>query len=738
MTAMIGQALNRVDGRLKVTGGARYAAETALPNLAYAVLVQSTIGKGRIAEIDAAAAERAPGVLAVLTHENAPKPAAGKGSAKQPGEAYPLLQDDRVHYNGQHIAVVIAETFETATHAAGLLRVRYDEEGPVARLDDALDRVAVPEHFRDGARPPDSQRGDPDAAFAAAAVTIDETYTTPVEHHNPMEPHAVVAAWDGEGALTLFHSTQAVAGSRDTVAELLGLAPDKIRVVSHFVGGGFGCKGSTWPHVTLAAMAARAVQRPVKLVLTRRQMFTSTGLRSKTVQRLRLGADREGRLVAMRHDGVLQTATFGEWVEPVGLPTETMYSCPNVAVTHRVAPVNFAIPTFMRAPGESSGMYALESAMDELAYALALDPLELRLRNYAVRDEHQDLPWSSKSLAECYARGAAAFGWPRRDPAPRSMREGDSLIGWGMASATYPANRSGAAATVRLEADGTVVVESGTQDIGTGTYTIMAQVAADALGVPVARVRVRLGDSRMPNAPGSGGSQTAASVAPAVDAAARAVRQELIAAAQGIADGPLAGGGPEEVEIADGMLFRKNDPRRRISIADALRGAGRERIEAMREANPGDEKKRYGMHAFGAHFVEVRIDPELGAVRVSRYVGAFAAGRVLNAKTARSQMIGGIVYGFGMALFEETAIDRRSGRVVNANIAEYLVPVNADVPQIEVILIDEADPHVNPLGIKGMGELPMVGAAAAIANAVYHATGKRVRDLPIRPEKLMA
>jgi xanthine dehydrogenase YagR molybdenum-binding subunit len=736
MAMTVGQPLDRIDGRLKVTGAARYAAEIPLANLAHAVLVQSTIGKGRIVAIDTKAAERAPGVILVLTHRNAPKLASNKASPNQPGEAYPLLQDDKIHYNGQHIGLVVAETFEQATHAATLLRVRYEEERPVTRLEGVICEAFVPQHFRGGARPPDSRRGDPPTAFAAAPVAIDRTYTTPVEHHNPMEPHAVVAAWDGD-TLTLFHSTQAVANSQQTVADLLGIPRDKIRIVSRFVGGGFGTKGSTWPHVTLAAMAARVVGRPVKLVLTRRQMYSSNGFRSKTIQRVRLGAGQDGRLSAIMFEGIVQTPPFGEFVEPCGLPFEMMYSCPNVAVTHRIAHVNAGIPTFMRAPGEATGMYALESAMDELAHAVGVDPIELRLRNYADRDEHENRPWSSKSLKECYARGAAAFGWSRRNLQPGAMRDGPTLIGLGMASATYPANRSGASATVRLLADGTALVQSGTQDIGTGTYTIMAQVAADALGLPVTRVRAELGDSALPHAPVSGGSQSAASVMPAIDAAARAVRAELAALAAGTEGGPLHGAASSDIEIADGILFVRSDARRREDIRGILARAGKDRLEATEESKPGEEAKQYGRHAFGAHFAEVRVDPHLGTVRVTRYVGAFAAGRVLNAKTARSQMIGGIVYGLGMALTEETHSDARSGRITNANIAEYLVPVHADVPDIEVLLIDEVEPHINPLGIKGMGELPMVGVAAAVANAVFNATGKRVRDLPIRPEKVL-
>ena len=737
MVSIIGKPVDRADAVLKVTGGARYAAEERIDHLAYGVLVQSTIGKGRITAIDSKMAERAPGVMLVMTPFNGPRLAEVKPGGNQPGEFYPLLQDDRVQYNGQHVAVVVAETFEQATHAATLLDIGYAREEPLARLDQALDKLYVPKHFRGGARPPDSARGEPDAAFAAAPVKLDVTYTTPVEHHNPMEPHAVIAAWESDGALTLYHSTQSVSGSRDRVAGLLGVPKDKVRVVSRYVGGGFGTKGSTWPHVTLAAMAARQAKRPVKLVLTRRQMYSGNGYRAATIQRFRIGADAAGRVTALIHENQAATATFGEFVEPSGLPVEMMYSCANCRVTHRVADINMGTPTFMRAPGEASGMAALEAAMDELAYAVNIDPLELRVLNHAAQDEHERKPWSSKSLLQCYEQGAKAFGWSRRSLAPGSMRDGQVLIGWGMASSTYPMNRSAAGATVRLLADGSATVKSGTQEIGTGTYTIMRQVAAETLGLPLMRVTSELGDSTMPTAPVSGGSQTAASVMPAVAAAARAARDQLVQLALGLDDGPFAGRGADAIAVADGVLYAAQEPSRRIAHAEVLRRAGREAIEATERSEPGDEKKHFSMHSFGAHFAEVRVDPALGEVRVSRYLGAFAAGRILNSKTARSQMIGGIVYGLGMGLTEETDVDARTARIVNANIAEYLVPVHADVPPIDIILVDEDDPHVNPLGIKGIGELPMVGAAAAVANAVFHATGKRVRDYPIRPDKLL-
>jgi xanthine dehydrogenase YagR molybdenum-binding subunit len=716
MTTMVGAPLDRIDGRAKVTGAARYSAEFALPGMAYAALVQSTVANGRIVNIDSTAARRAPGVLYVMTPDNAPRLGAAQKkqkAEKQPkeragapalpaGTDFPLLQDRHVKYNGQHIGLVVAETLEQAVHAAALIKYRYAEEAAQLAFSRGA-RQETPEKFRNGARPPDSKRGDPEAALAAAAVRVDEIYETPLEHHNPMEPHATIAAWDEDG-LTLFNATQAVHQTKKTVATLLGVPPEKVRVVTQFVGGGFGCKGNTWPHATLAAMAAKAVGRPVKLVLTRRQMFTSNGYRPATLQRVALGATREGRLTAVIHDGVTSSSFAGEFAEPVGLASEMLYSCANVGVTHRLVKLNAGVPTYMRAPGEATGVYALECAMDELAHKLGMDPLALRMANYAGQDEHEGKPWSSKSLDECYRRGAEAFGWSRRDPTPGAMREGRKFIGWGMATATYPGNRSKAGAVVRLMPDGSAIVESGTQDIGTGTYTVLAQVAADALGMPIDRITVRIGDTRFPEAPVSGGSQTVASVAPAVRQACAAALQLL--------------------------------EQRRAARPDAPFAQGP--VEAMVEAKPGDEKKEKSIHAFGAHFVELSVDADLGQVRIRRYVGAFAAGHPMNAKTARSQMLGGIVYGLGMALQEESRLDRRNGRVVNASLADYLVPVHADVPDIGVILLDEKEEALNELGAKGMGELPMVGVAAAVANAVFHATGKRIRELPITIDKIVA
>jgi xanthine dehydrogenase YagR molybdenum-binding subunit len=709
-TAVIGQPISRVDGRRKVTGRATYAAEFDVPGLAHGAIVRSTIAHGRIASIDSAAAERAPGVLSVVTHRNAPRLAYRRHKgAPDPavGERLHVLQDDRVSHQGEPLALVIADTLEQANHAATLVRVTYAAETATTDIAHAEPiRPTVEQPDQPQRRPSEVQRGEPEGALARAEVKIDQSYVIPRENHNPIEMHATIAAWDGD-RLTLWDKTQWVHNTADEIGAVFGIPANNIHVVSPFVGGAFGSGLRTWPHVTLAALGARVARRPVKLMLSRREMYYGVGYRPHTVQRVALGASRDGRLAAIVHDGYQETSTYEEFSEALLNASRFLHSCPNVHTRHRIARMNVHTPTYMRAPGEASGIFALESAMDELAVALNIDPVELRLRNEPQQDEFKKLPFSSRSTRECYRAAAERFGWSRRNPEPRSMRDGRSLIGWGMATATYPMNYAPASAMARLLPDGTAEVMSASSDMGPGTWTSMTQVAAETLGLPIEQVKFNLGDTQLPRAPIHGGSMTMASVGSAVQAACRKAREDA-----------LARGGVND-------------------LGEAMRRLGQP-IEASADVKPGDESQRFSMHSFGAVFVEVAVDPDLGETRVRRIVGAYGAGRIVNPKTTRSQCVGGMIGGIGMALMEHSVVDARNGRVPNANFAEYAVPVHADAPALmDVIFVEEHDPHVNPLGVKGVGEIAMVGVAPAITNAVYHATGKRIRELPVTPDKLL-
>ncbi|MGE5183549.1 MAG: xanthine dehydrogenase family protein molybdopterin-binding subunit [Acidobacteriota bacterium] len=712
---VIGAGLDRVDAHAKVTGQATYAADVPVAKVAHAVIVSSGIARGRIAAIDVTAANKLPGVLAVITPKDAPHVDANAKHGMPNERVLQLLQDDKIEYSDQPVAVVVADTLERAQHAALAVTIRYKVESPVADLVSNLGAAMPPKHPLPTG-PADTQRGDVAAGLASAAHKLELVYTTPVQNHNPMEPHATIAVWQGGDRLTLYDATQYVYGVRARLAEIFGIPRENIRVIDHFVGGAFGCKGTPWSHVALAAMAAKVVARPVKLVVTRTQMFAMVGHRPKTVQTIALGCDAHGKLTAIRHDVVSETSRFDEFVEGSAQQTRMLYACPSVATSHRIVPIDIGTPTFQRAPGESTGQFALESAIDELAYLANLDPLELRLRNYAAKDLHEDKPWSSKSLRECYKAAADKFGWARRSMAPRSMRDGKELVGWGLATATYPARQlTNASARCRLRADGTALVQTASHDLGTGTYTVMTQVAADALGLPVGAITVELGDTNLPEAPISAGSMTVSSVGPAVQLACKHAIAEL---------GKLAN--PGEL-----------DGDRRAAIKAILARAGQTELVAEGKTEKRPDRDPYSCHSFGAQLAEVRVDEELGRVRVARLVGAFAAGKFLNAKTARSQLMGGMVWGIGFALEEHTVRDHRTARAVSRDLVDYHVPVNADVPMIDVILIDEVDPHVNDLGAKGIGEVGLCGITAAIANAVFHATGRRVRDLPITVDKLL-
>lgn len=744
----VGQPLDRIDGRLKVTGSARYAAEFRAPNLSFATLVAASIARGRVRSLVTTFAERAPGVLAVITAANMPR--MPRPSVPPAGDSSPLL-DREIRYSGQIIAVVVAETHEQAQYAAELVHAEYDMLAPSANMERELARGFEP---NTGNAPPSSKRGDVQSGLVAASTRVDALYRTPTYHHNPMEPHATVAIWNGEDLLA-YDATQGVSNTAQNLAEQFGLAPENVRVVDPFVGGGFGCKGQSWPHTPLAALAARVVNRPVRLELPRRQMFFTVGHRPETRQAETLGSDASGKLAAIRHQAFNHTSELDDFLEPTGNTPSMLYSCANVEVTQHLVRLNLGSPTYQRAPGESTGNFAHETAMDELAVRLRLDPLELRLRNYAQSDEKTGHPWSSKSLRECYAAAAQSFGWSQRSAAPRSMRDGRWLVGYGMATAAYPANFRPAGAKAQMYSDGSVRVLCGTQDLGTGTYTILAQVAADTVGVPISKVRVEIADTRFPDAPTSGGSCSATSAGSAVLMACRALRGRVLAMALADEGSPLFNLKASDIETRDGVASARQAPARRMSYVEIFGRYGKRVVEQEAFAEPGRERGggggapqgteqaakggsgQYSMYAFGAHFCEVRVDADLGTVRVARWNAAFALGKVLNAKTLRNQLQGGIVWGIGMALEEKSLLDERYARYVNSNLSEYHVPVNADIPEIAIELIPEKDEFVSPLGAKGAGEIGITGSPAAIGNAIYHATGRRLRELPITLDQLL-
>jgi xanthine dehydrogenase YagR molybdenum-binding subunit len=735
---IVGEPVSRVDGPAKVTGGAKYAAEFDLPNLLYAALVLSTVPAGRIARMDTSAAEQAPGVHAVISHENAPRLPYQQFSKRpqvdaQSGDQLEVFQHKTIHFNGQPIAVVVADTPEQAVHAADQVRVEYETQEGQTAFDPALGHEPSRGNEKAG-RPGESSRGDADRALAEASVTVDATYLQPREHHNALEPHATIAVWDGD-RLTLYDKTQWVDNDRKEIAHIFGLDEKQIRVISPFVGGAFGSALRTWPHVTIAALAAKMVGRPVRVELTRRQLYTSIGFRPHTEQRVALGAERDGRLVALVQEAVGQTSTYEEYAETTLDPARNTYACPNVRTRYRLVDMNTNSPCPMRGPGTATGLLALEMAMDELAVALGMDPLDLRLRNYAERDEHKDKPWSSKELRACYETAAQRFGWSRRNPEPRSMRDGHHLIGYGMATAIYPAHRSKARAEATIFANGTALVRTAASDMGPGTYTSVTQVAAQTFGLPMEAVRLEIGDTDYPYAPVHGGSITMASVGSAVEAACRAVLDDLAAVARAARHGPLAGLDRDKVSAGEGGLVGPDGSR--TSYAEVLRTLSLDRIVGQGETAPGEETKTHSSSAFGAVFAEVRVDADLGTVRVPRIVGAYDVGRVVNPKIARSQCIGGMVQGVGMALLEQAEWDERFGRVMNGNLAEYLVPVCADIQELDVAFVPSDDRIFNPMGVKGLAEIAVCGVGAAIANAVFHATGQRVRDLPILPERLL-
>ncbi len=732
----IGEPITRVDGKDKVTGKAKYAAEFPIDGLTYAIMVTSTIPNGRIARMDTAAAQHAPGVLLVMTPANAPRLPEGGKAAKSAGggRVLSLLQDDSVHYNNQPVAVVVAETLNQAIYGASLVRVKYQQGG--AKLDFAAGfPTAHPGGH--GHDPANVSAGELARGMAAGEVKVDEVYRTPMQNHNPMEPHATIAEWHGE-QLRLHDATQYITGVKQTVAKTLGLPDDNVRVLCPYTGGGFGSKGSTWSHVVLSAMAAKMVDRPVKLVLERPQMFGPVGGRPETHQHIVLAAKKDGTLMAVQHDVYSHTSVIEDFTEPSSTVTRKLYASQAISTSQKLVPLTVGTPTFQRAPGEASGTFALEIAMDELACKLNMDPIKLRLKNYAEVDPTSHKPFSSKHLRECYARGAERFGWARRKPEPRSTREGNAWIGYGMATATYSANRSAASAKVQFEPGGRVTVASGSQDLGTGTYTIMAQTAAATLNMPIGLMDAKLGDSDLPKSPVSGGSQTAASLMPAVQAAAKQAQLKLLTAAAGDTGSPLHGAQVEDLEFKNGRIVHKGKPESGETLEAFLARNGNQPLGATASAEPEQDAQQYSANSFGAVFAEVAVDRDLGMPRVRRITGVYDIGTLLNEKTGKSQLIGGIVWGVSFALHEQTHMDPRSGRAVNNNLAEYHVPVNLDIGEIDVSVIGIPDKNFNPLGARGVGEIGITGASAAVANAIYHATGKRIREAPLTPDKLLA
>jgi xanthine dehydrogenase YagR molybdenum-binding subunit len=722
----------RIEGPLKVTGAATYTSDHNLPGMLYAVPVCATIANGTIVALDTSVAETMPGVQAVYRRGNIGpifRSAPGEGFEAYLDERRPAFEDDTIRYYGQYVAAVVALTYEQAVAAAGAVSVTYDARQPDVR-----------EHFEPEKKPSvDSERGDPEAAFESAAVKIDQTYGTPVETHNPIELHATVADWDGE-CFTLYETTQGVVNHRDVMAEMLGVPRERVRVISRFLGSGFGGKLFPWPHSHIAASAARNLGRPVKLVVTREMMFGNVGHRPRTQQRIRLAAADDGTLSALMHDSLNHTSILDDYTENCSEATAYSYRVPNLRATSGIVRRNVGTPTSMRGPGAVPGIYALESAMDELAIALEMDPVELRLRNEPERDQGLDLPFSSRHFVECLTVGAEKFGWSRRTPQVGSMRDHGLTLGWGVAGCSWIAERFAAEVAVELFNDGTARVSSATQDIGTGTYTVLAQVVSEKTGIPLEKIEVVLGDSDLAPGPISGGSMVTASVIPAISQAVEAAQQRVFMVAAKLEDTPFFGLEPDALACTGGVVHRKGDSPEEGTSFERILALGNVRSTAAvgrAEASFGSPDKKFSQHSFGAHFVEVTWQQEIARLRVSRVATVIDAGRIVNPKPARNQIEGAVVMGVGMALLEATRYDARSGAPINNNLADYRLVTNADSPRIDVSFLEYPDTVLNDMGVRGVGEIGLAGIAAAVTSAIHHATGVRVRELPVRIENLL-
>jgi xanthine dehydrogenase YagR molybdenum-binding subunit len=707
------EGINRVDGRLKVTGAAKYAAEFEVPGMTYAVFANSTITKGTIKAIDTKAAERAPGVLAVFTYLNAPKVPGyqtGGDPSKPPSGGGPLklFVDNTVKYNGQPVAMVIADSFERATYAASLVKAEYNKEPHQTDTSKVLDKADTPK----GPRFADYKRGTPDD-WQSAPVKLETEYVVPIDVHNPMELSAIIAHWTADDKLTVYDKTQGVKSTQNAIAQAFKLPPDNVQVTAKFVGGAFGNALRTWPHEIAAVMAARQVKRPVKLVLTREMQFYTVGYRPYTWQKINIGATADGKLTSIVHEARAQTSSFEEFTEGTVNMTRFMYACPNVSTIYKITPVDVNTPTWMRGPGEATGAFALESAIDELADKLNMDPIELRIRNHADTDPENGKPFSTKYLKEAYQMGADKIGWQNRKNKPRSVQEDGWLIGYGMGSGVFGAGRGRATVKATIQNDGTLLLQTSVTDIGVGTGTAMTQIASEVFtGIPVSKIKFELGDSSLPPSPTQGGSMITSTVGGAVHDACTALKEKF--------QQLIGNGGTDKPDYAQ-VLKDKNLPQLDVTIT----------------SSGSSEMRNFSSYSYSVHFVQVKVHPKTGVVRVNKVVSVADSGHIVSPKTARSQVIGGAIGGIGMALMEEGVIDHRFGRYVNADLAGYHVPVHADIPQIEALFVNKPDYKVNPMGAKGMGEIALIGMSAAVANAVYNATGKRVRELPITPDKLL-
>ncbi|MGA8938167.1 MAG: xanthine dehydrogenase family protein molybdopterin-binding subunit [Acidobacteriaceae bacterium] len=733
-SSIIGAPVPRVDGPLKTTGTAMYAGDYNFPHMVYAVPVCSTIANGKIRSIDASAAEKLPGVLLILHHNNIKgiyRNAPGTGPIS---ETRPPLSDNIISYGGQYVALAVAETFAQASAAAHAVRVQYDAEKPNVspNLDDAIPAIGAP-----GGPGIESERGDSDAAFASAPVKIDATYTTPVETHNPMEMHATTAVWHGQ-RVTLYECTQGVVNHHNVMAQVLGVPRENLEIISRFIGSGFGGKLFPWPHSALCAVAARQLNRPVKLVVTRKMMFSDVGHRPNTMQRMRLGATPQGKLLSLQQDYRNHTSELEDIRENCGEATPFLYSTANLRVSSALVHRNVGTPTPMRGPGAVPGLFAVESAMDELAIKLNMDPVQLRLGLDTLTDEESNRPFSSRHLKECLQVGSEKFGWSRRTPQVGSMKDGDLILGWGVACASWGAGRGGAQCSVNFLPDGSVRVSSATQDIGTGTYTVIAQVVADKTGIPLNRIDVVLGDSSLPSGPMSGGSTATASVMPAIVDGVDAAIKNLLFIATHTPNGAFANQKPEDLALTSGRIHAKSQPSSSgTPFGDILRAANLAGARGEGKSGGNPNSRKYSMHSFGAQFAEVQWDPGIARLRVSRFVTVIDGGRIINHRTATNQVAGAVVMGVGMALFENTLYDHRTGVPINSNYADYIVSTSADCPLIDVHFLDIPDPLMGSYGARGIGEIGLAGVAPAITAAVYHATGVRVRNLPVRIEDLL-